>query len=160
MKRTDPSEVRLTSGEVSRRTGLPLQTLIRWDRSHVLTATGRRSSSTAPRRYDENGLVAALFGRWVSRMGFTGSLLARMVRLMQTADRKTLRRWFLYSYRGSPGLVSHDFQERSKEFERHIETLRKRGALIDEPTDLWTIREGLIETARGFARIGGARQED
>jgi len=167
--KTDTSEARLTSGEVSRLAGIPLQTLIRWDRSGVLKAKrpGRRSSSQAPRRYDENALVAALFSRSVSRMGFTGNRLAEMVRLMQTADRKTLRRWVLYSYRNSPGLISHDFGEYPQEVGRHVEWLRERGVLIDGPTDLWTVRENLLGSARSLIEkrgevsgVDGVREED
>ena len=82
-----------------------------------------------------------------------------MVHLMQTANRKTLRRCALYSYRSSPGLISHDFSEDPQTVERHTKVLRERGALVEGPTDLWTVREGLVGFARGLierrSELGG-----
>ena len=134
----------MTSGLVSRLTGIPLQTLISWDRTGALTAI--RSGPRKARRYDQDGVIAALFARHLSAMGFRGNRLAELLRLMQSADRKTLRSWVIYSYRSLPGLISHDAQP-ARDAARHVDVLRERKQLIDDPTDLWAVREGLREIA-------------
>lgn len=148
---------RLTTGEMARVTGVPQQTLISWDRAGVLKASarpGKRSSPRAPRLYDENGLIAGLFARNASLMGFKGEYLKRMIALMQSGDRKRLGRAGLFSYRTYPGMMKHVFSAdlADKDDRRWIDWIRKTGALIDEPTSLWTIRQHLSPQARQLMR--------
>ena len=148
---------RLTSGEVSRLTGVPLQTLIRWERSGVLTAKRLTSADRSPRRYDEAGLVAALFAGRAARMGFSGDHLAELIGLIQAGDRKTLRQWLIYSYQTGPGLMAHDCQEK-KIATRHVQFLKDEGRLVEnEPTDLWTVRQGLVAQARSLLTMPDVR---
>ena len=135
----------LTTGDVARKTGLPQQTLISWDRAGVLKAArpGRRSSKRAPRVYDEAALTAALFARSATRMAFKGDVLKEMIRLVQGADRKALEPAAIFTYRTGPGLMTHYFtpELESEEIQRWIGYLRDHDALIDGPTSLWTIHE-------------------
>lgn len=145
----------LTSGEVSRLTHTPLQTLISWDRSGILTAAAE-GTGRAKRLYDEKGLAAALFARSAANMAFKGDRLAELIRLMQRARQKELRGWAIYSYRQSPGLLAHDCGVFPQEVGRHVEWLREREMLVDGPTDLWTVREGLVEIAQNLISNRGA----
>jgi DNA-binding transcriptional MerR regulator len=143
----------LTTGQLAALTSIPQQTLITWDRNGILKATARpgvRSSPRAARRYDENGLTAALFARAISLMGFTGKReFAEMVQRVQSADEKALKKAALYTYRSFPGLMKHTFSSdltRADDRES-IAFLRGRDGLVEEPTSLWTIREALHEYA-------------
>jgi DNA-binding transcriptional MerR regulator len=147
----------LTTGDLARLAEIPQQTLISWDRSGVLRARarpGRRSTSRAPRRYDEDGLIAALFARDVSQMGFKGDRLKQMIQLVQSGDRKRLERAAVFSYRTGPGMMKHVFsQDAADEDDRRwIDYLRQSGTLIDEPASLWTICEYLRPQARHLIR--------
>jgi DNA-binding transcriptional MerR regulator len=152
----------LTTGELSRITGVPQQTLITWDGSGALKATrpGRRSSSRAPRRYDEAALAAALFARSATGMGFKGETLAAMLRLVQSGDREPLERAGLFSYRTYPGMMTHMFSRDlgAEDDRRYVAYLREKGALVDEPTSLWTIREILFGMAQKLIRMPDLRQ--
>jgi len=161
MARSDrtASEDWTTSGGISRLTGIPQQTLISWDRAGVLKATARpgsRSSQRAPRRYDEDALVAALFAKRAVSMGFKGEQLKQMVRLMQTGSKRNLDRAALFTYRTGPGLMTHVFSAKSEDPQdaRWIAWLRDRDALAGEPTSLWKIREHLRPIAQGLMARG------
>jgi DNA-binding transcriptional MerR regulator len=148
-----------TTGDVARVTGIPQQTLIAWDRSGTLKAARSkrgRASAHGRRHYDENGLAAALLARWVSRMGFRGHDLRRMIALMQRGERGPLEAAAIFTYRNGPGLMTHIFSSeiQSADDQRHLDFLRKQGALIDGPTTLWTIREYLLPIARNMIRMG------
>jgi DNA-binding transcriptional MerR regulator len=152
----------LTTGELSRITRIPQQTLITWDRSGVLKASrpGRRSSARAPRRYDEAAVAAALFARSATQMGFKGDTLAQMLRLMQSGDRERLERAGLYTYRTYPGMMAHVFSADlgNEDDRRWVAHLRENGALVGEPTSLWTIREQLVGPARKLIRMPEFRE--
>ena len=149
---------RMTTGDVARETGLPQQTLIAWDRAGVLKAArpGHRSSSRAPRVYDEAALTAALFARGATRMGFKGKVLKEMIGLVQGGERKTLEAAVIITYRNGPGLMSHYFtpELESDGIQRYIRHLRDHDALIEGPTSLWTMREHFLPTAESLIRTG------
>ena len=145
----------LTSGEVSRLTQTPLQTQISWDLAGTLTAAAE-GTGRAKRLYDEKGLVAALFARAASNMAFKGDRLAELIQLIQRAREKQLRSWAIYSYRQSPGLLAHDCGLFAKGVGRQVDWLRERDMLVVGPTDLWTVREGLVEFARGMISNRGS----
>lgn len=159
MPRSDPSESDrgLTTGDLARLTGIPQQTLISWDRRGVLKASrpGRRSTSRAPRRYDESGLAAALFAMAASRMGLRGEPMNQMLRLIQSGDRARLERAGVFTYRNSPGLMTHVFSDdlTADDHKRWIAHLRDQGALVDEPVVLWAIRERFLRHAEKLIRM-------
>lgn len=159
-RRTNTSEIEwLTTGGLAQLTGIPQQTLISWDRSGFLRATARpgvRSSSRAPRRYDENALTAALFARNATLMGFKGDVLKRMIALIQRGERKALKAAALFTYRTGPGLMKHVFTPElaSEDDQRWLEDLRGHEALVDGPTSLWTIREHFMPQAKSLIRMG------
>jgi DNA-binding transcriptional MerR regulator len=148
----------LSSGDVARETGIPQQTLISWDRAGVLKAArpGRRSSSRAPRVYDEAAVTAALFATSAMRMGFKGDLLRRMIAMVQAGERETLEAAAIFTGRYGPGLMSHYFTPDLEDEgdQRWISTIRERGALVDGPTSLWTIREYFLPQARKLIQMG------
>lgn len=149
---------RMTTGDVARETGLPQQTLIAWDRAGVLKAArpGRRSSSRAPRVYNEAALTAALFARGATRMGFKGDILKEMIGLVQGGHRKALEAAAIVTYRNGPGLMTHYYtpEVESEDIKRWIVHLRDHDALIDGPTSLWTIREHFLPQAESIIRMG------
>jgi DNA-binding transcriptional MerR regulator len=152
----------LTTGDLARLTGVPQQTLITWDRSGVLKASrpGRRSSSRAPRRYDENGLAAALFAKAASRMGLRGDAMSQMLRVFQSGDRGRLERAGIFTYRNMPGLMTHVFSlDLTADDQRWVAFLRDQGRLVDEPVSLWTIREELFRQAQKLIRMPEMRLE-
>ena len=149
----------MSTGDLTRLTGIPQQTLISWDRAGVLKARGRpgrRSSPRAPRRYDENGLIAGLFARSATRMGLKGKQLKEMIGLVQSADRKALKAAAVFTYRNGPGLMTHFFTPdvESEDIRRYLKWLRQHGALVEEPTSLWTIYQHLAPSARKLMRMG------
>jgi DNA-binding transcriptional MerR regulator len=152
----------LTTGDLARLTGIPQQTLISWDRSGVLKARrpGRRASERAPRRYDEDGLAAALFASNASQMGFRGEGLAQMVRLVQSGERAPLERAGIFTYRTFPGMMKHVFSpDLSADADRrYVAYLREREALLDGPTSLWTLREEFSRQAQQLIRTPDLRQ--
>jgi DNA-binding transcriptional MerR regulator len=147
----------LTTGDVARLTGIPQQTLISWDRSGVLKASrpGRRSSSRAPRRYDEAALEAALFAREAMQMGFRGEALGQMVRLFQRGERGPLERAGIFTYRTYPGMMKHIFSPdlAHEDDRRWVEYLREHHSLVGEPTTLWSIHEHLVGPAQKLFRM-------
>jgi DNA-binding transcriptional MerR regulator len=149
---------RITTGQVSRVTGIPQQTLIAWDRDGVLKAArpGRRASKRSPRNYDESALTAALFAGHASRMGFKGDALRQTIALVQRGERKPLEAAAIFTYRAGPGLMTHVFTPavESDDEQRHLAFLRERNLLVDEPTRLWAIREHLLPRARSLIRLG------
>jgi DNA-binding transcriptional MerR regulator len=154
----DQSAFFLSTGDLARLTGIPQQTLITWDRSRVLKAKarpGRRTSSRAPRRYDEDGLTAALFAMNASQMGFKRDAFKVMIRLIQSGERKPLQRAAIFTYQTIPGMMEHIFTPDAEEENdrRWIDTLHDRGTLIGEPTSLWEIRGEFLKMARGLARL-------
>jgi DNA-binding transcriptional MerR regulator len=148
----------LTTGDVARETGLPQQTLISWDRAGVLKAArpGRRSSSRAPRVYDEDAVTAALFARSASQMGFRHDHFKEMLGRIQSGDREALEAGAIVTYRHGPGLMIHVFisQIENADDQRWIDNLRENDLLIEGPTTLWTIREHLLPTAKNLIRMG------
>lgn len=159
MKRAQPTESSpgLTTGDLSRLTGIPQQTLISWDRSGVLKASrpGRRSSSRSPRRYDETALEAALFAREAMQMGFRGDALGQMVRLFQNGERGPLERAGIFTYQTYPGLMKHVFSPDlgHEDDRRWVAHLREQHSLVGEPTTLWSIHQQLAEPARKLFRM-------
>jgi DNA-binding transcriptional MerR regulator len=149
---------RMTTGDVARKSGIPQQTLISWDRAGVLKATrpGRRSSKRAPRLYDEEALAAALFARDAIMMGFKGAVLRQMIGLVQGGKRKALEAAAIVTFRTGPGLMVHYFTpELESDFvQGWIKHLRDRDILIEGPTSLWTIREYLLPQAENLIRMG------
>lgn len=143
----------LTTGQMVSVAHVPQQTLITWDRNGILKAKSRpgvRTSSRAPRRYDEHGVTAAIFASEISQMGFAGKPAFReMVQLVQEGDRIRLRRAGIFTYRSYPGLMKHIYSPDLKgaDDRRYIAWLRDRDALIEHPTDLWTIRVPIFEFA-------------
>jgi DNA-binding transcriptional MerR regulator len=151
------SDPGLTTGDLARLTGIPQQTLISWDRSGVLRARRprRRSSSRAPRRYDEAGLAAALFASNASQMGFRGDSLGQIVRLVQSGDRTRLERAGIFTYRTFPGMMKHVFSPdlSTDDDRRYVAHLRDQGALLEGPTSLLTIREEFFRQAQTLIRM-------
>jgi len=164
VSRPQPTELSpgLTTGDLARLTGVPQQTLITWDRSGVLKASrpGRRASSRAPRRYDENGLAAALFAKAAARMGLRGDAMNQILRVFQSGERGRLERAGVFTYRTMPGLMTHVFSpDLTADDQRWVASLRNQGRLVDEPVSLWTIRAELLRQAQKLIRMPETRFE-
>ncbi len=149
----------LTTGDLSRLTRIPQQTLIAWDRSGLLKARIRRGSRSSPRArrlYDQNGLIAGLFAKSATRMGLKGKQLREMIGLVQSGDRTALKAAVVFTYRNGPGLMTHFFTPdvKSEDIRRYLKWLRQHGALVEEPTSLWTIYQHLAPSARKLMRMG------
>ena len=166
VSKSDKAEpaVGLTTGDLARLTKIPQQTLISWDRSGMLKAAsrpGRRSSSRAPRRYDENGLSAALFAKAAARMGLRGEPMNQMLRVFQSGDRGRLERAGVFTYRTMPGLMTHVFSpDLTADDRRWVAFLRDQGRLVDEPVSLWTVREELLRQAQKLIRMPETRFDE